>query len=71
MREDRLREMQLRMLRNYRNFGIGMLVMAPGLWLFAPLGAGWYLGGLTLNLGITSLLRTATLSRAVSSSSGN
>jgi len=67
MREERFREMQLRMLRNYRNAGIAMLVLSPGLWLFGPFGSGWYLGGLTFILGITSLIRSSKLSRSMPS----
>ena len=67
MNEDRLREMQRRMLRNYRNGGIIMLVLSPLLWLFAPLGAGVFLGGLTFVLGILSIVRATTLSSGMKS----
>jgi hypothetical protein len=63
MNEQRLREMQIRMLRSYRNTGIGLLVLAPALWFFSPLGFGWWLGGLTLSIGIISVIRAGTLAR--------
>jgi hypothetical protein len=61
MNEDRLREMQQRMLRNYRNGGIGLILVSPLLFLFMPLGAGMYFGPLTLVLGILSVVRASTL----------
>ena len=62
MNEQRMREMQQRMLRNYRNGGIGLIVIAPLLWAFMPLG-GPILGVLALGLGIASISSAMALSR--------
>jgi hypothetical protein len=65
MNEQRMREMQIRMLRSYRNTGISLLVLSPVLGFFSPFGFGLWLGGLTFTIGLISVIRAGTLSRSV------
>jgi hypothetical protein len=57
--QDRFAEMQQRMLRNYRNAGIGMIVASPVLFIVAPFGM--FVGPLVGVLGILSVARAASL----------